>query len=149
MVYCRAHSTFSLVKRIGTVLFPHVFFVVFSAQQSEIPHAASPCPPLHVHVDAACPCCMSMTMLHASMLRIHVHAACPCLRVNAACSCPCCMFMSMMHVYVIAACPYRYFISMSIYMSVSMLHVHAILHVHAVLHAPVGVVYSFPCCISV
>ncbi len=76
----------------------------------------------NVHVHAACPCCMPMSMLHA-----HVYAAypCPCcmymsilhVHVHAACSCPCCMFMPMLHAH--AACP------CSCCMPVLMLHTHA------------------------
>jgi hypothetical protein len=71
-------------------------------------HAACPCCISAMHSRAACP-------RYMSMLHVHVQAACPCqlcvsmsilhVHVDTACSCHCCISMSMPHAHVHAACP--------------------------------------------
>jgi hypothetical protein len=60
-------------------------------------NTAYPCPYLHFHVYATCPCLWCMSR---SVLQIHVHDA---VHVHAANPCPCYMSMSVLYVHVHAA----------------------------------------------
>jgi hypothetical protein len=82
---------------------------------------------LHVHV--ACPCCISMFMLHGRVHAASLYSCC------MSCSYPYCMSTSrtILYVHVHAACSCSY----------CMLHVLSMLHVHVHGHAAYQYVYPY------